>query len=110
MDSPGHRKNIMGDFTEIGVARVSARTASRTGAADFGTPMPKLDPDHAASDLIKRLNEGAGPKLERSPVRADEKLAKAAQDQAAKLAKARARAGGTASFDGIDQKLYSRSP
>ena len=106
MDSPGHRKNIMGEFTEIGLACVIGKDKKPYWAADFGTPMPKFDPANASKDLVKRINEErATAKL--AALTIDDKLAKAAQEQAVKLAKSKSQGGGTASFDGIDQKPYS---
>jgi uncharacterized protein YkwD len=106
MDSPHHRENILGEYTEIGVARVLGKDDKPFWCANFGTPMPNLNPADAAADLIKRLNK------ERDDAKlplfaADEKLAKAAQEKAAALAKAKSQGGGTATFDGIDQKFYS---
>jgi uncharacterized protein YkwD len=103
MESPGHRKNIMGDFTEIGVARAYGKDEKPYWCADFGSPMPKFAPANASKDLVKRINEErAAAKLPALVV--DEKLAKAAQERAATLAKNK---GGTATFEGIDQKPYS---
>jgi uncharacterized protein YkwD len=106
MESPPHRKNIMGDFSEIGLARVVGKDDKPYWCADFGTPMPKFDPANASKDLVKRLNqERTAAKL--ASLTIDDKLAKAAQEQAASLARKRSQGGGTASFDGIDQKPYS---
>ena len=57
MDSPPHKKNILGDFTEIGVARVVRQGRKPYWCADFGKPMPKFDPATAVEDLVKRINE-----------------------------------------------------
>jgi len=105
MESPGHKKNILGDFTELGVARVLGEDKKPYWCVDFGKPIPRLDPTSAARDLVKRLNE------ERETAKlavfvVDEELTKAAQDQAASLAKLKSQGGGNATFDGIDQTLF----
>ena len=105
MESPGHRKNIMGDFTEIGLARVVGEDDKPYWCADFGTPMPKLDPTEASKDLVQRIN-AARVEAKLGELKADEKLGKSAQLQAAALAKAKGQ-GVTASFDGVDQKAYA---
>jgi len=105
MDSPPHKKNILGEFQEIGLARAFDKDGKPYWAADFGRPMPRLDPANAASDLIKALNvarvaEGA------SKLATDPALRKAAQDQAAKLTKQQGDAPTAVSFDGVDQRKY----
>ncbi len=105
MESPGHRKNILGDYTEIGVAKVLGKDEKPYWCVNFGTPMPKFDPANAAKDLVAKLNEKR--EKARLPLMTlDDKLAKAAQEKAVALAKAKSQGGGTATFDGIDQKLY----
>ena len=106
MESPHHRENILGDYREIGVARVLGKDDKPYWCVNFGTPMPKLNAADAAKDLVKRLNEERdAAKLPAFEI--DEKLAKAAQEKAVGLAKAKSQGGATANFDGIDQKLYS---
>jgi uncharacterized protein YkwD len=106
MESPGHRKNIMGDYTEMGAARVLGKEDKPYWCVTFGTPMPKLDAANAAKDLVKQLNDER--EKEKLPALAiDEKLAKVAQERATDLAKKKSQGGGTAGFDGIDQDQYS---
>jgi uncharacterized protein YkwD len=57
MDSPPHRKNILGDFTEIGAARATAVDGNNYWAVVFGKPWPKLDPATAEADLLAAINE-----------------------------------------------------
>ena len=105
MDSPPHKKNILGDFSEIGVAMAVGKDGKPYWCADFGTPIPKLDPATASTDLVKRINdERAAAKLPALTV--DTRLAKAAQEKAASLAKNKSQGGEGTNFDGIDQKLY----
>ncbi len=105
MDSPPHKKNILDDYTEIGVAVVYGKDEKPYWCAEFGKPIPQFDPTTAAEDLVKRINEErAAEKLPLLTV--DPKLAKAAREQAASLAKSSSQGGGTAGMEGIDQRLY----
>jgi uncharacterized protein YkwD len=86
MESPPHKKNILGDFTEIGVACVKAEDGTPYWAVDFGKPMPRLDPDRAATevvDLLNRERKKAGkPSLKLNPKLTDA-ARRHAQDMAA---------------------------
>jgi len=105
MDSPPHRKNVLGEFTEIGVARVEGKDGKLYWCADFAKPMPRLDPAVAGSDLLKRINaERAATKLPALAV--DDRLARAAASAATGLAKAKGKGGTPSAFDGLDQKSY----
>jgi len=103
MDSPPHRKNIMGDFTEIGVARVEGKDDKPYWSAEFGKPIPKLDPTAAASDLVKRINDERSA-AQLGALAADPGLGKPAEAVAAELA--RGKEGKAPSFDGVEQKRY----
>ena len=106
IDSPPHKKNILGEFTEIGLARAFDTEGKPYWAADFGRPMPKLDPANAATNLVTRMNEArVAEKLEKLTI--DPMLAKAAQEQAVKLAKRKPEAPAAPTFDGVDQRKYS---
>jgi uncharacterized protein YkwD len=78
MNSPGHRKNILGDFSEIGAARVLDEEERPYWSVSFGTPLPQYDPAEAATELVRRMNQvrdAAGlPPLKVAP-----KLAEAAE-------------------------------
>jgi uncharacterized protein YkwD len=56
MNSPHHKKNILGDYTEIGVARAFSRDGTPYWATEFGRPWTVLDPETAASEVIEALN------------------------------------------------------
>jgi len=56
MNSPGHKANILGDFTEIGVARVLGVDDRPYWCVNFGTPWPKLDPSKAPKQLVFAVN------------------------------------------------------
>jgi uncharacterized protein YkwD len=64
MNSPDHRKNILGDFTEMGAARVESEDGRPYWAVEFGTPRLRLDPEKAAGEVVERINDA----------RAEEKL------------------------------------
>jgi uncharacterized protein YkwD len=90
MESPHHRENILGDFTEVGVAVAEAEDGTPYWCVDFGRPFPKLDPSKAEEDLAVRLNHAradASPKLKN--LRVDPKLAAAARAIAADTAAGR---------------------
>jgi uncharacterized protein YkwD len=106
MESPPHKKNILdGEYTEIGVAVAYGEYGKPYWCAEFGKPIPKFEPATAAADLVKRINDERT--VAKKPLMTiDTRLAKAAQEQAEKLAKARSQGGGTANFDGIDKNLF----
>jgi len=85
MESPPHKKNILGDFTEVGVACVKAEDGTPYWAVNFGKPMPRLDPDQAAADVI-RLLDRERKKVEKPPLRSEPKLAVAALRHARDMA------------------------
>ena len=85
MNSPHHRENILGDFTEIGVGRVEADDGTPYWCVDFGRPFPRLDPDKAEEELAERLNH-ARADASMKALRVAPKLAKAARAIAADYA------------------------
>jgi uncharacterized protein YkwD len=103
MESPPHRKNILGDFTEIGAARATAVDGSHYWAVVFGKPWPKLDATAAAAELIAAINqerEAAG----KPPLRANPTLARIAGEHAA----ANARRGGFAPADSAAENPFRK--
>ena len=48
MKSPGHRRNILGKFSEIGVGRAIARDGASYWCVTFGTPLDRGNPVEAA--------------------------------------------------------------
>jgi uncharacterized protein YkwD len=87
MNSPHHRDNILGEFTQIGVARARSEKGEPYWAAVFGTPWPEPDADVARSQLLEALNarrkEAGAPELARV-----DRLDSAAQRHAEDNAKA----------------------
>jgi uncharacterized protein YkwD len=86
MESPGHRENILADFTEMGAARVKDDEGVKYWCVDFGKPMPQLEPREAAAALAKYLNEDRK-KREKPLLKADRTLGKAAMEISAVMAK-----------------------
>ena len=56
MNSPGHRANILADFTEMGAARVEDDDGRNYWCVNFGIPMPRLNPEEAAAAVVKVIN------------------------------------------------------
>ncbi len=105
MESPPHKKNVLGDYSEIGVARAEGKDGKFYWCADFGRPIPKFDPATAAADLVKRINDDrSAAKLPALAV--EPKLATFAREQSSRLAEKKGQPGVTASFDGLDTRLY----
>ncbi len=57
MESPHHRENILGKYTQVGIAAARDRSGTPYWCVDFGTPWEKLDPARAGEDLITALNK-----------------------------------------------------
>jgi uncharacterized protein YkwD len=85
MNSPHHRENILGDFTEVGVAVGKADDGTPYWCVDFGRPFPRLDPDKAEEELAERLNH-ARADASQKPLRVVPKLATVARAVAAEYA------------------------
>jgi uncharacterized protein YkwD len=66
MNSPEHKKNILGNFTEMGAAVVPAEDGRRYWCVDFGRPWPVVDPTKAAAELAERINQ-ARARADKSP-------------------------------------------
>ncbi len=105
IDSPPHKKNILGEFKEVGFARAYSKEGQPFWAADFGRPMPKLDKANAGNDFLKLLNDERK-KADAAPLAIDPALTKNAQDQADKLASKTPDQQIALSFDGVDQRRY----
>ncbi|MEW4566485.1 CAP domain-containing protein [Tautonia sp. JC769] len=87
MDSPGHRRNILGDFEELGAARAEDDDGRPYWCVVFATPIPRLDPAEAAEGLLEQINalrsdEG------RDPLALDDTLQQIARSHAEAMAEA----------------------
>jgi uncharacterized protein YkwD len=85
MNSPHHRENILGDFKEIGVARVEDDEGKPYWAVEFASPFPRLDPAKAETELAERLNH-ARADADKPALRVDPRLSQAARAIARDLA------------------------
>ena len=105
-NSPPHKKNILGDFTELGVGKVEGKDGKPYWCVDFGKPMPRLDPAEATTDFINRLND-ARTEAKHAKVTSDPKLIKAAREVAAESAKSQGKGGTPTSFNNLDTNQYA---
>jgi uncharacterized protein YkwD len=77
MKSPGHRANILAEFTEMGAARAEDEEGEPYWCVNFGIPMPRLKAEEAAAAVIKQINrdrQAAG----RVELKVESRLARAA--------------------------------
>ncbi|HEV3164612.1 MAG TPA: CAP domain-containing protein [Isosphaeraceae bacterium] len=85
MNSPPHKKNILGQFSEIGAAHAEADDGTVYWCVDFGTPWPRLDRAEAVRGLVRALNQ-ARSEAGLPPLSVNPELEKAAQHQAELMA------------------------
>jgi uncharacterized protein YkwD len=85
MKSPGHRKNVLGNYSEIGVAYAADQDGRIYWCADFGQPWSKLTPAEAADRLIDAIN-AARAKIERRRLKVSPALSTVAQAEARLMA------------------------
>jgi uncharacterized protein YkwD len=85
MNSPGHRENILADYTEMGAAHVEDADGVIYWCVDFGLPMPRLKPEEAAEAVIKQWNLDRVA-AKRPKLKADPALGRAAMKLGEKLA------------------------
>jgi uncharacterized protein YkwD len=85
LDSPPHRKNILDNFTEIGVAKAPDAEGSNYWCAVFARPWPKVDTTKGPTAMIAALNR-ARSDAKRTTVKEDPKLTRVADHFASDLA------------------------
>lgn len=78
MNSPGHKRNILGEYSQMGAAMVEGADGQPYWCVVFGTPIPKLDPVEAAKDALERIN-AARKEADKEPLKASPNLARVAQ-------------------------------
>jgi uncharacterized protein YkwD len=103
MSSPGHRENILADFTEMGAAKAEDDTGNIYWCVNFGIPMPRLKPDEAAARVIKEINR-ARESDKRKLLKPELALGRAAMAIAAKIAAKNSLELGDDPFNLIDDK------
>jgi uncharacterized protein YkwD len=77
IESPPHRENILGDFTEMGGAVAKGRDGLSYWCVDFGQPIPPVDPEKSPPELIAALNRARSDAKKR-PLKSDAHLARVA--------------------------------
>jgi uncharacterized protein YkwD len=87
MNSPPHRENILGKFTQAGIGLARDDEGNPYYCVDLGTPFPKLDPAAAASGLARGVN-ALRAASKRPPLRSSPRLGDAASRVARSLAAA----------------------
>jgi uncharacterized protein YkwD len=87
MNSPPHKKDILGDFSELGAAVATGEDGTPYWCVDFGLPMPVLDPDEAETGLVDALNRERA-RAGKPPFTISRKLHDAAHRHAQATAKA----------------------
>lgn len=85
MNSPHHKENILGDFKEMGAARVKDDEKTPYWCVTFGLPWPRPDPAQVVSALVEELN-GRRAGAELPPLETDPTLAVPAQHHARVMA------------------------
>ncbi len=85
LDSPPHRKNILDNFSEIGVAMAPDVEGTHYWCVVFARPWPKVDTTKGPSAMIEALNR-ARSDAKRSTVKEDAKLTRVADHFAGDLA------------------------
>ena len=86
MNSPGHRRNILGKYGEIGVARATSKDGEIYWCVDFGLPWPELDQKGAPAAVIEGLNR-VRKDADARPLEVAPKLEAVARDLALAMAK-----------------------
>lgn len=77
IESPPHRENILGDFTQMGGAVATGPDGRKYWCVDFGRPMPQVDPEKSPGELIAALNR-ARSGAKKKPIRLDPRLGRVA--------------------------------
>jgi uncharacterized protein YkwD len=85
MNSEHHRDNILGNFSEIGVAYATSEDGTRYWCTTFGLPRTKLDRDEATAGVVAAVNR-ARVDAQKPPLKVSPRLTKAAQEVAQELA------------------------
>jgi uncharacterized protein YkwD len=84
-ESPPHKKNILGDFTEIGAACVKSKDGTPYWCVDFGLPWPEVDPEKVPGEVLAALNH-ARKEAKKPSLKLNAKLATAARRHVRELA------------------------
>jgi uncharacterized protein YkwD len=109
IESPPHRENILGDFTEMGGAVAKGPDGENYWCVDFGRPMPPVDPAKSPEAVIAALNR-ARTEAKKTPVKADVLLMRTAARFAGEASRRKSLDGkdgdGKAPFDLLEKDGY----
>lgn len=86
MDSPPHKKNILGDYKDVGIAVARSEDGTPYWAVDFGQPWPKVDPSKQVRLIVEVLNDERE-KADKPDLKVNPRLAKVATAMAERLAR-----------------------
>ena len=85
MNSPGHRANILANFTEMGAARIQDDDGEFYWCVNFGIPIPRLNPADAAATVLTLINQDRQAKNEPA-LKAEPTLGRGAMSVSAAMA------------------------
>jgi uncharacterized protein YkwD len=109
VESPLHRKNLLGNFSEMGGAVAKGRDGRSYWCVDFGRPIPPVDPTKSPGELIAAVNR-ARSEAKKRPVRNDGHLARVAarfaRDAAARKSLEAEGRKGESPFDVLEREGY----
>jgi uncharacterized protein YkwD len=77
LDSPPHREHMLGDFTQMGGARIDDDQNVSYWCVTFGVSIPRLKPTEAAAAVLKEWNRQRK-EQKKPPLKAEPRLARAA--------------------------------
>ncbi len=109
IESPPHRENILGDFTEMGGAVAKGPDGEEYWCVVFGRPMPQVDLVKSPESVIVALNR-ARADAKKTPVKADPTLMRTAARFATEAARRKSLDGkdgdGKTPFDLLEKDGY----
>ncbi len=109
LESPPHRKNILGNFTEMGGAIAKGSDGTPYWCVDFGRPIAPVDPAGGPAAMIAAMNKARADASKRA-LRPDEKLARTAARFAREAARRKMLDGkdeaGKSPFDALKKEGY----
>ena len=85
MKSPGHRANILADYTEMGAAQAQDDDGEIYWCVNFGISIPRLNPDEAVAAVLKEINQDRQARNQEA-LKADPTLGKGAMAISAAMA------------------------
>jgi uncharacterized protein YkwD len=87
LNSPGHKRNMLGDYSRIGAAKSTDKQGEPYWCVVFGTPMPRLAPNQAVAEVVDRINQARKEGGQRT-LTVEARLGRIAQAAASAMARA----------------------